>query len=181
VRRSTPLLAFAWLAVPAMGACSFDVDSFHTVARDGAVTDGGAEPDVAADGKPGDTGGDTRTSPIDTGAPPSDVGGDADDPVAAACKAKGPPGVCLDCCGEGYPKGRSAVVKHTEMCLCTAANCAAVCDKTFCKPGAPKTPDEACAACLRDALAGACSGDADAARTEEPQATPYLGCAIGCR
>jgi len=180
VRRPTPLLVLACLAWPAVGACSLDVDSFTVGARDGAVTDSGAPLDAATDGKPVDAATDTDTPPIDTGTT-SDVGGDGADPVAAACKAKGAPGLCLNCCGDGYPKGRSAVVKHSEMCLCTAANCAASCDKTFCKAGAPKTPDEPCAACLGNALDGACSGDADAARSEEPQASPYLTCASGCR
>jgi hypothetical protein len=72
------------------------------------------------------------------------------------------------------------VVKNAGTCLCSASACASACDKTFCKAGASKDPDDACAACLHDALAGPCSTEVDVAKGQESQATPYMSCAAGC-
>ena len=159
----------AYVALLALPACSYDLGGFTVAARGDATAD-------AADAVLADTMATTDTTAVDTTLPADDA-----DAIAATCKAKGNSGTCLSCCGDNYPKGRSAVVKRAQSCLCGAPVCASQCNSTFCKPGAPKTPDAPCGDCLRGALDAACSSDAAAARADDPQVAPYLGCASQCR
>jgi hypothetical protein len=156
-------LLFVLAALP---ACAFDVDGFSVrgsgsdASRDTAAGPDAASPDVVFE-----TGIDT-TTPID---------------IATICKERGVPTACFICCGNGYPKGNTAVIKRANSCVCGASVCATVCERTACKTGGAKDPDDACAVCVRDALAGVCGPEAEAARADEPEVAPYLGCATACR
>lgn len=174
----SPRAPFLLLAGGLLAGCSFDVDRFSpALSGDDAGDD--VSVDAGADGPAKDTG----ATKSDTGAA-TDTGaagdtGAATDTGVDAPTCSGTKDVCFACCKAAFPKGASAVTDVAGTCLCAA--CATACDKTFCKPGARKDPDLACAECLGPATSTSCAANVASASGAEPQASSFGACVSACK